>query len=205
MSIQALAVIMQLTTQPQCSYPGMVPEFWPHVVRAESSYDPLALHDDTANQEYHPATVEDATALTHSLMRRGHSVGVGLSMLTATSEQMFLDKFGLTIEAAFHACANMRAGARHYVRGALSIYNTGDRNKGIANGYVHKVLDQQPPTVPPRSTLPEGTITVQEDPVDDTKTTRAPSCGAPPWDVWGTRECLDDARAQTEHVEPEKE
>lgn len=125
MSAMTIAAVMLLAAKPACSYPGMVPDFWPHVVRQESGYDPLALHDDDTGQSWHPQTIESAEALAQELMAVGHSVGVGLSQLTARSESQFRAKFGLSVRDALDACRNMAVGARFYVRGALSIYNSG--------------------------------------------------------------------------------
>jgi hypothetical protein len=119
------ATIMHLASQSACSVPGMVPAFWPAVVRRESSYSPYALHDDTAGRAYYPDTAAAAERIARQLLAQGHSVGVGLSQLTARSEPQFLQKFGLTIHDALDPCANMHAGARFFVSAALSIYNSG--------------------------------------------------------------------------------
>ena len=126
------AFIAHLAAQPACTVPGMVPEFWPAVVQGESSYDPLALHDDTASRAYYPDSAEASEAIATRLMTAGHSVGVGLSQLTASSPQEFLSKFGLTIREALDPCRNMQAGTRFYVDRALRIYNTGSPTKGAA-------------------------------------------------------------------------
>lgn len=124
------AFIVHLATQPACTVPGMVPEFWPAVVVGESSYDPLALHDDTASRAYYPDSAEASEALATRLMSAGHSVGVGLSQLTASSPQEFLSKFGLTIRDALDPCKNMHVAAGFYVDRALRIYNTGSPTRG---------------------------------------------------------------------------
>lgn len=125
MSALSIALITQLAATPACSAPGMMPEFWSAVIGRESSRDPLALHDDTVNMAFYPTSTDSAESLAVMLMKAGHSVGVGLSQLTATSEQQFQRKFGLTIRQALDPCVNMRAGALFYVRGALSTYNGG--------------------------------------------------------------------------------
>jgi len=57
-----------------------------------------------------------------------------------------LAAFNLTIPNAFDACHSIEVGARilsvafhSALRSALSAYNTGDRQRGIANGYVARV------------------------------------------------------------------
>ena len=143
MSALTWAVIAHLAAQPACSVPGMVPNFWPAVVQGESSYDPLALHDDTASRAYYPDNLDMAEALATRLMTAGHSVGVGLSQLTASSSQEFENKFGLTIRDALDPCRNMQVGARFYVDRALRIYNTGSPTKGAA--YAARVAEALQP------------------------------------------------------------
>lgn len=138
MSALSLALVLQLSANPVCTVPGMVPEFWPGVVKVESHYDPLALHDDTENRSYYPDNVDAAEAIARRLMAQGHPVGVGLSQLTATSSTEFFNRFGLTIRNALDACRNMQTGARFYVRGALSVYNTGTTTKGA--GYAERIM-----------------------------------------------------------------
>lgn len=128
MSALALALIMQLAQKPECSHPGLAPQFWPAVIPGESSNDPFAVGDDDAHASHHPASTEEAAALVRSLWAAGHSVGVGLSQLTARSEAQFVRRFRITLEQAFDACTNMRVGATHYVNGALQIYNSGRPN-----------------------------------------------------------------------------
>ena len=132
MSALTWAFIAHLAAQPACTVPGMVPEFWPAVVRGESSYDPLALHDDTTSRGYYPDSAVAAEVLATRLMSAGHSVGVGLSQLTASSPQEFSNKFGLTIRDALDPCRSMHVGARFYVDRALRIYNTGSPIRGAA-------------------------------------------------------------------------
>ena len=132
MTALTVALIAQLAATPACSVPGMVATFWPSVVRKESHYDPLALHDDTVSRSYYPETAEASEALATRLMLAGHSIGVGLSQLTATSPALFQHKFGISIREALDPCLNMKVGARFYVAGALSIYNSGNATSGLA-------------------------------------------------------------------------
>src|SRR4051812_9455714 len=136
MSAVSLAMILQLAASSACSVPGMVPEFWPLVVKAESRRDPLALHDDDTNTAYFPPTAEAADAIAIRLMSQGHSVGVGLSQLTARNQQHLHDKFGITVRQALDACTNMHIGARHFVIGALSMYNSGSPTSSAGTAYA---------------------------------------------------------------------
>jgi type IV secretion system protein VirB1 len=150
MSALTLALVLQLAAKPDCSVPGMVPEFWPAVVKAESHYDPLALHDDMESRSYYPDSVEKAEAIATQLMAQGHSVGVGLSQLTAKSPTAFFNRFGLTIRDALDPCRNMQTGARFYVRGALSVYNSGTTTKGV--GYAGRIMGSEAGRTAPLAT-----------------------------------------------------
>lgn len=148
MSALSLALIMQLSTNPACTVSGMVPEFWTlwaEVARRESSLDPLALHDDTENKPYHPSSIDEAEAIATQLMEKGHSVGVGLSQLTAKNPTKFFDKFKITIHTALDACSNMRVGARWYVTGALSVFNSGSLTKSI--DYAQGIMESTGATI----------------------------------------------------------
>lgn len=159
-------MITILSGRPECSAEGMVPSFWPKVVLTESSYDPLTLHDDSVNRpfgrSYYPPTMDEAERIATELMSQGHSVGVGLSQLTAKSPAEFLSRFGLTIREALEPCRNMHAGAQWYVAGKLSIYNSGSPTRGLT--YAQRVMARvggDPPPIDKPSEPPAC-------PVDDT-------------------------------------
>lgn len=155
MSPLAVAVIATLTQNPDCSFPGMVPQFWPVVIKPESSNDPHAIRDDSVKpaRSYYPPTTDAAVQIARLLMSMGHNVGVGLSQLTANSEVGFKKKFGIGIEDGFDACKNMRAGAEWFVRGALSTYNSGTPTGAPA--YAQRVIaDLQKQPVSPAPNPP---------------------------------------------------
>jgi type IV secretion system protein VirB1 len=184
-SALSAALIAQLTMTPACTVPGMVPQFWPSVVRAESHLVPTALHDDTVNRpfgkSYYPATEDEAEDIARRLMAAGHRVGVGLSQLTASSEPKFIRRFGTTLRAALNPCLNMKIGASFYVTGALSIFNTGSPVRGFENGYIGKIVASytnvaggnstiDPLTVPSQLPRPSRSIVpfTEDEPVADT-------------------------------------
>jgi hypothetical protein len=140
MSALSLALIIQLAATPACTVPGMVDAFWPAVVRTESHYDPLALHDDTASRSYFPDTAEASEGLALKLMGQGHSIGVGLSQLTASSPAEFQNKFGITVRGALEPCRNMQTGARFYVSRSLAIYNAGSPSSAKGAEYASRVM-----------------------------------------------------------------
>jgi type IV secretion system protein VirB1 len=119
----------------------------------ESRLRPFAIHDDTTRQSSFPASAVDAVTLTHALLALGHSVDLGIMQVNSAN----FARTGLTVTTAFDPGESMRAGAmilteayRQCSRGhldpgqavqqaalrcAASVYNTGDEQAGIANGY----------------------------------------------------------------------
>ena len=130
------------------------------VAGAESRFESLAIQDDTAGRSYTPATAAAAAAISNRLIRRHHSVDLGLMQVNSHNLQML----GLTVEGAFDACRSIAAGGRmlelNYIashhdggeqmalREALSRYNTGNGHRGFTNGYVRFVDDTARVTTP---------------------------------------------------------
>src|SRR3546814_12879796 len=85
-------------------------------------------------------------------MGRGYNIDLGLGQINSAN----LGWLGLSVENAFEPCSNLAAAARvlatnyqavarlapsrdHAIATALSMYNTGDRQRGFRNGYVARV------------------------------------------------------------------
>lgn len=168
MTVLSWAAIMALAAQPTCTYPGMVQEFWPAVVHQEArhgdGYSPYAVHDDTADQSFYPDTPDFAARMAVALMGIGHSVGVGLSQLTARSVTEFQTKFGMSVQDAMDPCANMRAGALHYVDRALRIYNSGSPDRSAS--YAASVRARIDATTGKEIPIPAAPSPRQPDAVD---------------------------------------
>lgn len=183
MAVMIWAAVMSLAGTPACSVEGMVPSFWPRVVAQESGYDPLALHDDTTGTPYHPATIDEAEIIARRLLSIGHSVGVGLSQLTAKSEDRFYQKFHITVREALTACSNMHAGAQLYVSGALSIYNSGTPTGApLYAASVQRIRLEETPAAP---RPPEATA-------DDPKDPRPPAWNADALYDWNRRHSIPE-------------
>ena len=134
-----------------CVGPAVAIETGAAVARAESGFNTLAIHDNTAGQNYAPASVSEAIAIATALRAVGNSVDLGLMQINSAN----LARLDLTVADAFDPCRNMAAGARiladDYLAGpanrdrqvrlrqALSRYNTGDSAIGFVNGYVARV------------------------------------------------------------------
>ena len=144
MSALAVAAIIGLAVLPECGAgQGVAAERMAAVAMVESDGDPLTIGvNGSSPVTLHPATKDEAVATARALLGQGKSIDLGLTQINNAN----LAHDGLTVETAFDACASLRAGAAHLAadfeaawRAAHSRYNTGDFQRGIANGYVHKV------------------------------------------------------------------
>ncbi len=165
----------------QCA-PGVAPATLLAVARAESGLDPLAIGVNGAgSRRPRPSTAADAVAAAKTLVASGRDIDLGLGQINVRN----LARLGLSIEAAFDPCRNLAAAAEvlreGYARGrarhgpgqaalrvALSVYNTGDAERGFANGYVARVVAKAGVRLPAAPTAPV-----------------APPRQPPAWDVFG--------------------
>jgi type IV secretion system protein VirB1 len=160
--------------------PQVAPSTMLAIARVESGLDPLAIGvNDPAAPRPRPRTPIAAVATARALVAAGGDVDLGLGQINVRN----LKPLGLSLEAAFDPCRNLAASAQilqeGYARGrrahgdgqaalrvALSFYNTGDAQRGFANGYVARVVAQARPPQP--EPLPS-----------------APAAAPPAWDVFG--------------------
>lgn len=163
------------------------------VAQAESGLDPLAIGDASAGRSHRPRSPAAAVAEATALLRRGHSLDLGLMQLNSAT----LARLGLSVADAFEPCRNIAAGARVLAGGfdprgsedrqqalvrALSRYNTGSPERGVANGYVTRV-QAAAATVVPAIRL-EGTARPDPDPPAPPPPAAATLPEPPAWDVY---------------------
>lgn len=123
------------------------------IVAHESGANQFAIGVNGQYIQYkQPHSEAEAIALAKQLMSQGHSFDMGFAQINSQhlKPDGFLTKLGISIDHIFEPCVNLRAGANIYgnaairnggdVNVALSIYNTGTKDRGISNGYVQKVL-----------------------------------------------------------------
>ncbi len=130
----------------------------------------------------HSATPQEAAARANALLAQGRSIDLGLMQINSTQ----LARHGLTVEAAFDACRNMRAGADHYAADVQAVwalglrrYNTGGIERGAAYATgVEQVLNR---VRTQQAGLPAPFPMPQEPP--------APPLCAPAWDAWALVQC----------------
>ena len=123
------------------------------VTRVESGLDPLAIgvNGPAPHRLRVPSRTEAITQAT-ALISRGANIDLGLAQINSSN----LGRLGLTVADAFDPCRSLAAGAtllqinyqavraladddQSALRTALSLYNTGDRQRGFKNGYVARV------------------------------------------------------------------
>jgi type IV secretion system protein VirB1 len=118
------------------------------VIRAESGGDPWALNINGIGRVAAKSKPE-AIATAEVALAHGYTVDVGLMQVNS---QHFI-RYQITLSQAFDVCTNLRMGAwvltstyrqavikygegQVALQHALSAYNTGDLERGFANGYV---------------------------------------------------------------------
>lgn len=166
------------------------------VVGAESGFEPWSLHDNTVQLDGVPQSAADAASIATRLIAVGHSVDIGLMQVNSAN----LPALGLTVEQALDPCRSIAAGAailtENYsggethaaqqaaLRVAISRYNTGDDERGFANGYVRKVELSNARVVPALDLEPGVTTSPLPAPIA-AEPRPAATPGAPPsWEVF---------------------
>lgn len=157
--------------------PAASPQTLTAIVLSESGGDPLAIGVNGA-QPRRIGSPDAATAArtAERLIAQGANIDLGLGQINSRN----LGPLGLTAADAFDPCRNLAASARLLaadyrtadptsgeqaaLRASLSLYNTGDRFRGLRNGYVAKVtaaarrvpaFDPAPGPAEPPPALPE--------------------------------------------------
>ncbi len=125
------------------------------LMKQESNLKPyqIGINRSQHKLKRQPANHAEAVAWSAQLIQKGYNIDMGLMQINSSN----LKKLGLSVDAIFDPCTNLRAGAQilleNYQRAsaryghgetafysALSAYNTGHFQRGLKNGYVHKVI-----------------------------------------------------------------
>jgi type IV secretion system protein VirB1 len=133
--------------------PGVHPATTQAIIEVESGGHSLAIHDNISRSSFRPSTKEEAVRIASDLIRKGHSVDMGLMQINS----QHLRKKDLDLEQLFEPCYNIKTGTKilaefynHHRRNnpqepddiillkALSSYNTGTPYNG--KSYVNKIL-----------------------------------------------------------------
>ena len=174
--------------------PSVAPSTLASIARTESGFQPLSINDNTTKTSGVPATRDIAIQIASKLLEAGHSVDVGIMQINSGN----FGRLGLTLEAAFDPCRSVAAaavilvgdyaggdtheGQQAALRVALSRYNTGDAQRGFANGYVHKV-ELAARHVVPAIDVGAGPAAIDSQPPP---AVMADAHAPPSWDVWSS-------------------
>lgn len=174
------------------------------IAHAESSFDPLAIHDNVTGRTYRPNTLAQAVQLAGDLISvKRRSVDLGLMQINSAN----LPRLELSIADTFDPCKNIAAGARVLVGGyevpaagldaqpalmrALSRYNTGKPDRGFTNGYVRRVQYAAGQIVP-AIRLAGSAAPIEEGEALPPSPPPPPPPPPPSWDVYARARYLRD-------------
>jgi type IV secretion system protein VirB1 len=178
--------------------PSVAPSTLAAIARTESAFQPLAINDNTTATSGVPATRAIAFQIASKLIEAGHSVDIGLMQINARN----FGPLGLSLEAAFDPCKSIAAAAvilagdyagggtherqQAALRAAISRYNTGDAQRGFANGYVHQI-ELAARRVVPALDVGAAPAAIDSQPVPAAALATPVDPNAPPsWDVWAS-------------------
>jgi len=178
--------------------PSVAPSTLASIARTESAFEPLSINDNTTGTSGAPATRDIAVQIASKLLEAGHSVDIGIMQINSAN----FARLGLTLEAAFDPCKSVAAGAavlaggyaggathegqQAALRVAISKYNTGDAQRGFANGYVHKV-ELAAGHIVPALDVGAGPATMDSQSLPAAAPAAPADPNAPPsWDVWSS-------------------
>ena len=149
MTVDAASALLALLSA--CA-PSIDPGTAIPLIKAESGGHPWALGVNGGRVNPQPATLEQAAAAARVWISMGKTVDLGYAQINNRTAA----RLGLTVEQVLEPCVNLRAMERvlseNYtsavarfghgqaaLQAALSMYNTGHRSRGLANGYVDRV------------------------------------------------------------------
>lgn len=122
------------------------------IVQVESGGHPLRIGVNGARSRFlNPKTAAEASAWAAQLIAEGENIDLGLAQINGRN----LANLGLSVKDAFDPCRNLAAAGVVIDRGyraalkinrphqsvlqtAFSLYNTGNPDRGLVNGYVAK-------------------------------------------------------------------
>lgn len=124
------------------------------IVMVESNAHPYAINiNHKGYKSVFPSTKKEAMSVISELNRKGLNFDVGLAQINSYHFKIGeFRKRGYSAYDALDPCLNLKFGtyilSENYrrfrdVSKALSAYNTGHPEKGVANGYVEKVLSKE--------------------------------------------------------------
>ena len=136
--------------------PGTASDTLRRIAAVESSFNPYAIGVVGGRLARQPKTRAEALATANMLAQGGYDYSVGIIQIN----QKHFGRFGLTADAAFDPCVNLRVGSTLFqdcfrraggspnpLGDALSCYYSGNFTTGYREGYVSRVLGAQAPAL----------------------------------------------------------
>lgn len=142
--------------------PNIHPQTLHSVIRQETGYNIYAIGINHAERlKTQPQTRAEAISIAKHLLSKNVNFDAGLAQINIKN----LNWLSMSVEDLFDPCKNLKASSlilsscykrakqqygedQQALRAALSCYNTGNFNRGFANGYVNKVVAQAQTYVP---------------------------------------------------------
>ena len=139
------------------------------IAHVESSFNPYAIGVVGGRLDRQPRTKEEAIATARWLELKGYNFSVGYVQVNKKN----FKRYGLTLETAFDACPNIKAGGeilkecflrasknplkgeQQALRDAFSCYYSGNFTTGYKQGYVLKVVSAGAGSAIPKKIVPE--------------------------------------------------
>lgn len=78
------------------------------VIKAESSFNPLVVRNNTLKQTYYPKTLEDAIHLVNKFTEKNHKVAIGLMQIT----NEWFHKLNIKPTDLLNGCHNIKYGSK---------------------------------------------------------------------------------------------
>jgi len=145
---------MDLLTLAALCGPWVAPATTLSVVAVESAGQIFAIHDNTSNRSFAPATSGEAERISAMLIRAGHRLDLGLMQINYDA---WFRPTRMSLHQAFNPCINIAFGttilsaayarelshrlpAPEALKRALSVYNSGDAFR--ARDYANTVLNR---------------------------------------------------------------
>jgi type IV secretion system protein VirB1 len=160
---------MDLLTLAALCGPWVAPATTVSLIAVESRGHPFAIHDNSAQRSYQPASLQEAEAIAASLLRSGHNLDLGLMQI---NYRAWFSSVHVPLAQAFQPCLNIAFGTtilsaafahessqgvtpREALTRALSVYNSGSPYHGTR--YAQAVLHQGSRAPSPRTPSDRGT------------------------------------------------
>lgn len=104
----------------QC-VPGAPVHSMAAIIKVESSGNPLTLFDNTTGRSILPSNKQEAKQILKNLIAKHHQVDVGIAQVDTAN----FAKTGLTVDNAFDACSNIRAGNQIFMQSYTQAVSAG--------------------------------------------------------------------------------